>query len=333
MDVLSNVLGAVRLTGALFFDVDASSPWVVETPKMDTVGFMILPEVENVIAFHVIMSGESWVEVHDGVTPALRVKAGDVLVFARGDAHTFSSVRGARAADPGPEMYRRPPDHRLPFTVHSGGGGPERARLICGYLGYNATPFNPLITALPTMIYARGPAAGSSWVAQLLRFAVDETGTRRAGGETVLAKLSELMFVEIVRRYIDGLPEDSPGWLSGLRDRHIGAALGLMHGRLAEPWTLDTLAREIGMSRSTFAQRFTQYVGDSPMHYLGRWRLQIAAGLLEHRGMNIAQAAAEVGYESEAAFNRAFKKEIGVPPGAWRRGKAASASTDSPALV
>jgi AraC-like DNA-binding protein len=333
MDVLSDVLGAVRLTGALFFDVDASSPWVVETPKMDNVGYAIMPEVENVIAFHVIMDGESWVEVHDGVTPAVRVKAGDVLVFARGDAHTFSSIRGARAADPGPEMYRRPADHRLPFVVHSGGGGPERTRLICGYLGYDATPFNPLIAALPAMIYAPGPAAEASWVAQLLRLAVDETGTRRAGGETVLAKLSELMFVEIVRRYIDGLPEDSPGWLSGLRDRHVGAALSLMHGRPAEPWTLDSLAREIGMSRTTFTERFTQYVGDSPMHYLGRWRLQVAAGLLERQGMNIAQAAAEVGYESEAAFNRAFKKEVGVPPGAWRRGRAAPASTGSSALV
>jgi AraC-like DNA-binding protein len=329
MDVLSNVLGAVRLTGALFFDVDASSPWVVETPKMDTVGFAILPDVENVIAFHVIMYGESWVEVHDGVTQAVRVKAGDVLIFARGDAHTFSSVRGARATDPGPEMYRRPPDLRLPFAVNSGGGGPESARFICGYLGYDATPFNPLIAALPAMIYAPGPAAESSWVAQLLRFAVDETGTRRAGSETVLAKLSELMFVEIVRRYIDALPEGSPGWLSGLRDRQVGAALGLMHGRVAEPWTLDSIAREIGMSRTTFAERFTQFVGDSPMHYLGRWRLQVAAGLLERQGMNIAQAAAKVGYESEAAFNRAFKKEVGVPPGAWRRGRIAPASPDS----
>lgn len=329
MDVLSDVLGAVRLTGALFFDVDASSPWVVETPKMDTVGYVIMPDVENVIAFHVIMSGESWVEVHDGMTPAVRVKAGDVLVFARGDAHTFSSIRGQRAADPGPESYRRPPDHRLPFTVHSGGGGPERARFICGYLGYDATPFNPLIAALPAMIYAPGPAAEASWVAQLLRVAVDETGTRRAGGETVLAKLSELMFVEIVRRYIDRLPEGSTGWLSGLRDRHVGAALGLMHARPAEPWTLDELAREVGMSRTSFAERFTQCVGDSPMHYLGRWRLQVAAGLLERQGMNIAQVAAEVGYETEAAFNRAVKKEVGVPPGAWRRGRVVAARPES----
>jgi AraC-like DNA-binding protein len=329
MDVLSDVLGAVRLTGALFFDVEASSPWVVETPKMDTVGYAIMPNVENVIAFHVIMHGESWVEVHDGVTPAIRVRAGDVLVFARGDAHTFSSNRGERAADPGPKMYRLPPDLRLPFTVHSGGGGPERARFICGYLGYDAKPFNPLIATLPAMIYAPGPAADASWVAQLLRFAVDETGTRRPGSETVLAKLSELMFVEIVRRYVDGLPAGSPGWLSGLRDRHVGAALGLMHARPAEPWTLDGLAREIGMSRTTFAERFTQYVGDSPMHYLGRWRLQVAAGLLERQGMNIAQAAAEVGYESEEAFNRAFKKEVGVAPGAWRRGRTASARAGS----
>ena len=321
MDILSDVLSAVRLTGALFFDVDATSPWVIETPTMSTVGGVIMPEMESVIAFHVIMHGESWVEVHDGTTPALRVKPGDVVVFARGDSHTFSSAQGARAADPEPAMYRRPPDKRLPFVVHSGGGGPECARFICGYLGYDATPFNPLIAALPSMIHAPGPAAEMSWVAQLLRLAVDETGHHRAGSETVLAKASELMFVEIVRRYIDALPADSAGWLSGLRDRHIGAALNLMHGRPSEPWTLDSLARAIGMSRTSFAERFAQYVGDSPMHYLGRWRLQLAAGLITRQGRSIAEAAAEVGYESEAAFNRAFKKEVGVPPGAWRRSR------------
>ena len=160
---------------------------------------------------------------------------------------------------------------------------------------------------------------------------MDESGHPRAGGGTVLAKLSELVFVEIMRRYIDALPEDSRGWLSGLRDRHVGAALGLMHARPAEAWTLDSLARAIGMSRTTFAERFVQYVGDSPMHYLARWRLQVAAGLLKRPGMNIARAAAEVGYESEAAFNRAFKKEVGVPPGVWRRGRSSALAQPSAA--
>ncbi len=145
----------------------------------------------------------------------------------------------------------------------------------------------------------------------------------------MLARLSELLFVEILRGYLEALPEDAPGWLSGLRDRHVGAALRLIHGRPHEPWTLESLAREVGLSRSVFAERFTHYVHMAPMHYLGRWRLQLAARLLERPGINIARVAQEVGYESEAAFNRAFKKLTGHPPGAWRRTRGAFDGTQA----
>jgi transcriptional regulator GlxA family with amidase domain len=149
---------------------------------------------------------------------------------------------------------------------------------------------------------------------------VDETATRRSGGETVLSRVAELLFVDVVRRHIETLPKDAGSWLSGLRDPHIGAALALMHGRPAEAWTLEGLAREVGMSRSVFADRFAHFMQDSPMQYLTRWRMQLATRLLERQGAGVAQVAAEVGYESEAAFNRAFKKVVGTPPGAWRRG-------------
>jgi transcriptional regulator GlxA family with amidase domain len=154
---------------------------------------------------------------------------------------------------------------------------------------------------------------------QLFRLAIAETATRRAGGETVLSKLAELMFVEVVRQYIETLPKDAGGWLSGLRNPHVSRALALMHGRPAEAWTLERLAHEVCLSRSVFADRFAHFVQDSPMQYLARWRMQLATRLLERPGVGLAQVAAAVGYESEAAFNRAFKKYVGAPPGAWRR--------------
>jgi AraC-like DNA-binding protein len=165
--------------------------------------------------------------------------------------------------------------------------------------------------------------AGRSWLSNMIRVAA-ETELDSAGGETMLAKLAEQMFVEVVRKHIAGLPEDSQGWLSGLRDAHIGHALRLIHGRPADDWTLEGLAREAGLSRSVFADRFTHYVGVSPMQYIGRWRMQLAAQRLKVPGVSVSQAGAEVGYASEAAFNRAFKKYVGTPPGAWRRGRTTS---------
>jgi AraC-like DNA-binding protein len=186
-----------------------------------------------------------------------------------------------------------------------GGGGDERTRFICGYLGCDARPFNPLLAGLPSMLCARKPADGSGWVTDLFHLALAEGGSRRAGGETILAKLSELMFVEVIRRHLETLPEGSRGWLSGLRDPQVGAALGLIHARPTEDWTLERLAREVGLSRTIFAARFSSHVGISPMQYLARWRLQLAGRLLEQPGISIAQAGAEVGYESEAALNAA----------------------------
>jgi transcriptional regulator GlxA family with amidase domain len=153
----------------------------------------------------------------------------------------------------------------------------------------------------------------------LVRAATTETERSSAGGETMLSKVAELMFVEVVRKYIEALPQDAHGWCSSLRDPNVGAAIRLMHERPAHPWTVDELARNAGMSRSIFAERFVHLIGAPPMHYLAKWRLQIAAGLLTTRGVSTGQAAAQVGYESEAAFNRAFKKYVGLPPGTWRK--------------
>ena len=323
MDVLSDVLAAVRLKGAIFFDIEAAAPFVGETPATEIIGPRILPGAEHVIMFHLMMSGSCWAALGKGEQEPVRLVAGDVIVFPRGDENVLSSTRGERGT-PNMSQYRRPASNEpLPFNVRHVVEGADHTRFICGFLGCDLRPFNPLLSALPEMILDRNEGG---WVAGLFDIALAEGDRRRAGSETILSKLSELMFVEVVRRHIESLPEDSRGWLSGLRDRHIGEALKLIHGRTTDPWTLDSLALDVGLSRTTFADRFVHYVGIPPMQYLARWRMQLAARQLETPGISIAQVASSVGYESEAAFNRAFKKLIGTTPGSWRKRGAIAAA-------
>ena len=206
----------------------------------------------------------------------------------------------------------------MPFLVGPGDEEGERTHIICGYLGCDVRPFNPVLHSLPRLLHIRA-AEYSGAISQLSRLAADETAVLQPGGELVLSKIAELMFVDVVRRYMQSLPPDSSGWLSGLRDPHVGAALALLHGRPGEAWTVETLARDVGLSRSAFADRFSHFVQESPIHYLTRWRMQLAARLLEQNGLGIAQIAAEVGYDSDAAFNRVFKKCTGTTPGVWRQ--------------
>jgi AraC-like DNA-binding protein len=215
----------------------------------------------------------------------------------------------------------------MPFyrDVYNEGGGdrPPSVKLVCGFLACDAQPFNPLFDNLPPVIKSgRVASDDSSWLGEFIRAALREASAKRAGGESVLAKLTELMFIEVVRRYLESLPPGQSGWLAGLREPFVGKALSLMHGAPAKPWTIEALAKEAGVSRSVLAERFTELIGLPPMHYLANWRMQIAAGLLSGGTTNIATIAAETGYGSEAAFSRAFKKMVGLPPAAWRRRKA-----------
>jgi AraC-like DNA-binding protein len=207
-----------------------------------------------------------------------------------------------------------------------GGGGPDRARLVCGFLGCDERPFNPLLTALPPVIHL--PASGegtTAWLGMLLSVALKEAGSARAGAENVLARLSELMFVEAIRRYLETLPPAQTGWLAGLRDPVVGQALAALHGEPKEAWTVEGLARLVGVSRSVLAERFTEVVGQPPMQYLALWRMQLASRLLLDGGA-VASVASAVGYESEAAFSRAFKKLVGQAPATYRKGAATAAS-------
>jgi AraC-like DNA-binding protein len=322
MEILSDVLRAVRLTGAMFFDVEATAPWVAHTPPVAEIAGRIMPGSEHVMGFHAVLSGSCWAELPDSGLPAVRLREGDVIVLPTGARHITSSEPGLYT-EPNYARYHRPADHPLPFLLHKDGGGTERARLASGYLGCDARPFNPLLDALPAVVHAPGQVGRAGLVGRLIEAALDESRAMRAGSEIVLARLSELLFVEVLRAHLDALPEEARGWFAGLRDRQVGAALRLMHARPAEPWTLEDLAREVGLSRSAFAERFAHYLGAGPMHYLTRWRLQLAAHLLERPGIAVARVAQEVGYESEPAFNRAFKRLTGSPPAAWRRSRAA----------
>lgn len=316
MDVLSDVLAAVRLTGAVFFDSTFREPWVAEAPRASAIAAAVMPASQYVFFFHTLIEGSCWVELTDDAAEPLRLEAGDIVAFPMDDAHALCSAVGMRAK-PDLAVYHSPVDRQLPYVVNDGSGA-DTCRFICGYLGCDIRPYNPFITSLPRILLGRGTAA-QGWLAQLVRHAVSETRSLQPGGEIVLAKLAELLFVEVLREYANELPPEARGWLSGLRDPQIGHALRLIHGHPAESWTLEGLARAVGLSRSVFADRFAHFTDDTPMQYLARWRMQLAAKRLEDTSDSIARTGAEVGYESEAAFNRAFKKFTGLPPGAWRR--------------
>ena len=315
-DVLSDVLRSVRLTGAVYFDFDLSSPWVAEAPPSREIAATVMPGAQRVIEYHLIARGSCWGHVVG--EPPIHLKEGDLIVFPQGDPHVLSSAPGMRAS-PDMSVFVRPTTP-LPLVYERGGGGPERTRIVCCFLGCDERPFNPLLTALPRTIHLSGagnePASG--WLATLLNIAVRESGTARAGRDNILARMSELMFVEAIRRYLETLPPAQTGWLAGLRDPVVGQALAALHGEPATAWTVESLARAAGVSRSMLADRFAEMVGQPPMQYLALWRMQLASRrLLE--GEPVAGVAAAVGYESEAAFSRAFKKLLGEAPATWRR--------------
>ena len=316
-DALSDVLRTVRLTGAAFFDIVAAPPWVLASPPRELLLPKILPGADHLIAYHVITEGRCFANIvgHEPIA----LEAGEVVVFTKGDPHVMASSPGMRADPFAPDVLDAATSGRLPFFINCGGDGAAPTKLVCGYLACDARPFNPLLENLPAVIKAGDPQGGNAgWLGQFIRFAVMESAEKRAGGESVLAKLSELMFIEVLRRHLEALPPGQAGWLAGLRDPFVGKALSLMHGKPAHGWTIEELAKEVGLSRSVLAERFADLVGIPPMHYLAKWRMQIACELLNGGSANLATITAKIGYESEAAFSRAFKKMMGMPPSTWR---------------
>jgi AraC-like DNA-binding protein len=323
IDVLSNVLRTVRLTGAVFFYVEATAPWSAGASPTNKILHTVMPDAEHLISYHVVTEGICYGTVKD-FSP-VRMEAGDVIVFPHGDQHVMSSEPGL---EPVGEHFHTSAAHlQLPFLLNEGtGNSASKTTIICGFLGCDARPFNPLLSTLPRVLHVRASSTPKAiWLNHFIHYAAGESKEKRAGGECVLAQLSELLFVEVVRIYLESLPPEHTGWLAGLRDPYIGKALGLLHDKPGHPWGLEDLAREVGLSRSVLAERFTHLVGSPPMQYLTQWRMQVAAGLLAHGSEKIASIASQTGYESEEAFSRAFKRLVGVPPAQWRKRKTSSA--------
>ena len=314
MDALSETLRVVRLVGAIFIQGRFTAPWCYQSPRADSAARLLEPHAERVVIFHLIMEGDCFIEI-EGEAP-LRLSAGDVVVFPQGHAHRMCSkpglapATGARLAD---VLSRRP------RTLVYGGGG-ATTRLVCGYLACDARLARMLLGGLPPLlkVSVRGSNAGV-WLEASLRYALGEARSPRPGGAGVLAKLAEVLFIEVLRLYVNEQSAGRSGWLAAVGDRVIGVTWTQLHSRPAHAWTLESLARAAGTSRSVLAERFQQLVGSAPMEYLTQWRMLLAANLLSRSNAPLARIAEDIGYQTDTAFIRAFRREYGIPPATWRR--------------
>ena len=315
MDALSETLRVVRLVGAIFINARFTAPWCYQSPRADTVAPLLEPGAERVVIFHLITEGECFVEMNG--QPPVRLVAGDAVLFPHGDAHLMTSQPGLPPATGGGRLAEVL--SRRPGQLAYGGGG-ARTRLVCGYLACDARLAAMLLQGLPSLVKVnvRGSSAGT-WLEASVRYALAEARSPRPGGAGVLAKLAEVLFIEVLRLYVNQQAEGRTGWLAGVGDRIVGAALNALHANPAQAWTLDELARVATTSRSVLAERFQQLVGTSPMQYLTQWRMLLAANLLSRSNAPLASIAQDVGYQTDTAFSRAFRREYGAPPDAWRR--------------
>jgi AraC family transcriptional regulator, alkane utilization regulator len=315
MDALSDALRVLRLTGAVFLDAEFSAPWcVISDPRSPR---SPMGSSRDIVFFHVLTEGRCKAKlIEDGLT--IEFEPGDLLLLPRGSRHLLGS--DLQLAPAVADSIVWPGKGELLRIEHGGGG--EKTRFVCGYLNCDERLCGQILDALPKMLRVPlGDGSANGWVQRLLTAGIEESSAARPGSETVLAKLSELLFVEALRRYIEMLPEQQTGWLAGLRDRFVGRALALLHERPGHDWTVEELAESVGLSRSSLAQRFTGFLGQPPMQYLTRWRLTIAAQRLRNEHASLARIAEDCGYDSEAAFNRAFKRAFATTPAAWRRGE------------
>ena len=314
MDVLSEVLKVVKLQGAVFYNGEFSSPWSVCSPASRTVAPHLAPGAGHVIIYHLLTEGRASARLPDG--QSISLDAGDLVIFPHGDSHIIENGRAAKSVNLAEELARLV---ARGLKLARFGGGGEVTKFICGFMACDRQLSQVFLSGLPPVfkVSIRNHISGR-WLENSIRFSVNEADASRAGGEAVLAKLSEVLFVETLRAYIAELPTEQIGWLAGARDSVVGKTLALMHRNPARPWTLVTLANEVGVSRSVLAERFRHYLNEAPMAYLTRWRLQLGAQMLASTSYPVAQIASEVGYESEAAFNRAFKREFTAPPARFR---------------
>ena len=314
MDVLSEVLKVVRLQGALFYNGEFSSPWCVNASSARALARQFAPGAEHVIMFHLLTEGRAFVRLESGEREDLA--AGDLVTIPHGTPHVMGNGKSLQAVNDSEALAEIIEQGLNPWRI---GGGGEVTKFVCGYMACEPELSKVFLAGLPPLfkVSIRNDAAGQ-WLENSIRFSVDHAERFSAGGEAVLSKLSEVVFIEALRAFIARLPQEQTGWLAGSRDVEVGKTLALMHRKPEHPWTLADLAKEVGISRSVLAERFRHYLGETPIAYLTRWRLQLGAQMLRSTNYSVAQIAAEVGYESEAAFNRAFKRDYGAPPARFR---------------
>ena len=321
MDALSELLRVIRLDSAIYFNAEFSEPWCMSTPASGRLAPVLVRGAGHVIIFHLLLEGHAYVELEDGERVTL--SAGDLVTFPQGSGHRMG---GGAPVTPIDGETALPGVLARGLDLLRGGGGGACARFICGFLACDPQLSQAFLGGLPRIIKVnvRGEPGEPSgqWLENSLMFSVAQASSREPGASAMLAKLSEVAFAETLRRYVRGLPAEQTGWLMGARDLEVGRALTLLHQQHAHSWTLAELAHGSGLSRTVLAARFRHFLGESPMAYLTRWRLQLGARALATTSQGVAEIASEVGYESEAAFNRAFKREYGLPPARYRRDKA-----------
>ena len=314
MDALSELLRVVKLSGALFHHARCSAPWCLNSPCSALFLPYVAPHASHCIEFHHISAGRAYVRVGTETTP---LEAGDVVMIPHGDAHQMGWGTGARPLD-GEAALPELMSGQLHLAEYGGGG--EEAGLVCGYLACDAELIKPVLTGLPRVLRVNLRADESgAWFENTLNHAVEQAALARPGSEVFLAHLAEALFADVLRRYLASLPEDRTGWLAAAGEPAVGRALAALHRHPAHDWTLEELARQVGVSRSVLTERFTRYLGVAPMSYLTEWRLELGAECLRNTSRSVQSVALEAGYESEAAFNRAFKRRFGVPPARYRR--------------
>jgi len=317
MDALSDVLRVAHLTGGVFLHAEFSAPWCIATRVAPEHCSPVLGPASHLLPYHYVVEGELHIRVDGEDEKGVTIEAGEVVLLPRNDLHLMGSDLSLPPVA-GSDIIQPPKDGGL-FSIHHGGGG-GRTRMICGFLGCAGAEGNPVISTLPPLLRLNVEQGGAAeWIRSTFQYAAEEMSAGRPGSETVLAKLSELLFVEAVRRHAEALPDGQTGWLAGLREPYVARALALLHRDITRRWTVDDLGREVGLSRSALADRFIRLIGVPPMHYLANWRMQVATQKLRDTSASLAQVAEMVGYDSEAAFSRAFKKAFGAAPATWRR--------------
>lgn len=314
MDIISDVLNVVRLNGALFLNAEFGHPWKVSSPCGQDIAQAVMPNSDNVIVYHLVTHGQCFVSI-DGEKELL-LNEGDIVIFPHGDAHNIGSNLATMPIDMSaiiPTLLN--PNLDLLKTPGESG----TTNLICGWLAAEQNIINPLMNSLPRLLKVNIRQHDSGkWLENSIIHAVDSASSVRAGAEAMTKKLAEILFLETLRFYMESLPDDQLSWLAGMKDKHVGKALSLIHAEPAKQWTVELLAQQAFVSRSVLAEKFKSFVGKPPMKYLARWRLAIAASLLQEGKKSIAWIIEEIGYESDTSFSRAFKKEFGVPPSGWR---------------